>query len=101
MRCRSSVPRKSAIKRAENLPVTLLRSFVTLRAACHQESGMSALILARFYMSPPAASVACGLWLRNRTGWFLTAIVLSSEHVVNSLNVLQWGLGECAFRPGK
>ena len=48
----------------------LLRSFVSLLAARLQESDVTALILARFYMSPPAARTATA-WMslyRNLTG---------------------------------
>jgi hypothetical protein len=41
--------------RTDDYSITPIRPFVILLAACPQESGETALILARFYMSPPAA----------------------------------------------
>jgi hypothetical protein len=40
--------------------LAFIRPFVTLLTACPEESGETALILARFYMSPPAAPTASG-----------------------------------------
>jgi len=49
-------PRKSALRVVAIHPRSPIRSFVTLLAACPLELGATALILARFYMSPPARS---------------------------------------------
>ena len=40
--------------------LAFIRPFVTLLTACPEESGETALILARFYMSPPAAPTPGG-----------------------------------------
>jgi hypothetical protein len=42
----------------------LLRSFVSLLAACPQKSGVTALILARFYISTSRRFHCCGYWFR-------------------------------------
>jgi hypothetical protein len=56
---RTSLPVISAAQerdpRYEDYSITPIRPFVILLAARPQESGETALILARFYMSPPAA----------------------------------------------
>ncbi len=53
----------------------LLRSFVTLLAACPQKSGVTALILARFYISTSRRFHCCGYWRRKLTGRFLIHIL--------------------------
>ena len=60
--------------RADDYSITPIRPFVILLAACPQESGETALILARFYMSPPAAELLRQM-SRNPTGWFLIHIL--------------------------
>jgi len=56
---RISLPAISAAQerdpRDDYYSITLIRPFVILLAARPQESGETALILARFYISPPAA----------------------------------------------
>jgi len=49
-------PRMSALRVVAIHPRSPIRSFITLLAACPLESGATALILARLYMSPPASS---------------------------------------------
>ncbi len=62
---RMSLPIISAAQKRDSrgnyFLAALLRSFVNLLAACPQESGVTALILARFRISPPAVFTAAAI----------------------------------------
>jgi len=77
-------PRMSALRVVAIDPRSPIRSFVTLLAACPLESGATALILARFYMSPPASS-NCD-WLLAQEAYRLLPVThsLLLSGVVNS-----------------
>jgi len=68
----------------------MIRSFVTLLTARPQKSGVTALILARFYLChllPPCC--AAHLAWNPLPSWLLIAIVLPTAKVVNSAKVLR------------
>lgn len=60
--------------RVDYYSITPIRPFVILLAACPQDSGETALILARFYISPPAAELLRQM-SGNPTGEFLIHIL--------------------------